>query len=141
VPYIDPDNKTVLFIQSKFRTSRKNFEKKNITFEELLKMDVGRVIDGEATDEDGNLYNSKIKQLQRELSDVPDIGRYKYKVIILANLPEIKKSQLQKLTGGFETEIFDNLRVYKELVFPVVTGTYSRLSLAHIIVAVNYLFL
>lgn len=85
---------------------------------------VARVIDGESSDEDGNEYNGKIKQLQREISEVPDIGRYRYEVVILANVDNLKPSQLHRLTGGFPTEVFDNERVYKELVFLVVTGTY-----------------
>lgn len=122
--YIDTENKRVILLQSKFRTSKENFENKNISFDELLKMDVARVIDGEKEDEDGNEYNGKIKQLQREISELPDVGRYKYEVVILANVSSLKPSQLSRLTGGFPTEVFDNDRVYKELVFPVVTGTF-----------------
>ena len=88
--HIDQENKRVIFVQSKFRTSKENFNKKNISFEELLKMDVARVIDGESLDEDGNEYNGKIKQLQREISELPDIGRYKYEVVVLANVPSLK---------------------------------------------------
>lgn len=91
-------------------------------------MDVARVIDGEKEDEDGNEYNGKIKQFQREISELPDIGRYKYEVVILANVSTLKQSQLSRLTGGFPTEVFDNNRVYKELVFPVVTGTFYNSS-------------
>lgn len=122
--YIDLENKRVVFVQSKFRTTEENFENKNISFEELLKMDISRVVDGETRDEDGNEYNGKIKQLQREVSDLPDVGKYKYEVVILANVPPLKVSQLVKLTGGFPTEVFDNERVYKDLVFPVITGTF-----------------
>lgn len=126
--FIDRDTKRIIIIQSKFRTSQDNFENKNITFDELLKMDVDRVIDGEDKDEEGNAYNGKIKQFQREISELPDIGRYKYQVVLLANVPTLKQSQMTKLTGGFPTEVFDNDRVYKELVFPVVTGTFYNSS-------------
>ncbi|RAJ99005.1 AIPR family protein [Aliidiomarina maris] len=122
--YIDTENKRVILLQAKFRTSRENFENKNISFDELLKMEVSRVIDGESNDEEGQEYNGKIKQLQREISELPDVGRYKYEVVILANVKALKLSQLTRLTGGFPAEIFDNERVYKELVFPVVTGTF-----------------
>ena len=122
--YIDSENKRVFFVQSKFRTTEENFENKDISFDELLKMDIARVIDGETKDENGNEYNGKIKQLQRELSALPDVGRYSYEVIIIANISTFKQSQLKKLTGGFSAEVFDNERVYKELVFPVVTGTF-----------------
>lgn len=122
--YIDQEHKTIILLQSKFRTSEENFENKNITFEELLKMEVSRVVDGETVDEQGNEYNGKIKQLQREISQISDIGRYQYRVVVLANVPQLKTSQLQLLTGGFPTEVYDNENVYRNLVFPVVKGTY-----------------
>jgi len=122
--YIDEVAKKVIFIQSKFRTNGVNFEEKEISHAELLKMDVGRIIDGEIDDEDGNPYNGKIKQLQREMSAIHDIGRYKYEVVILANMGNVKLSQLTKLTGGFPTIIFNFKKTYNELVFPVVSGTF-----------------
>ena len=91
-------------------------------------MDVGRIIDGEECDEDGNPYRGKIKQLQRDLKEVPDIGRYKYEVVILANLKIKKTSQLQKLSGGFYTAVYDHTKSYSDLVFPVVSGTHYNKS-------------
>ncbi|WP_323964150.1 AIPR family protein [Aeromonas hydrophila] len=130
--YIDTENKEVYFIQCKFRTNKDNFESKEISPNELLKMDIDRIVDGESCDEDGNEYNGKIKQLLREMSQVDDIGRYKYKVIILANLKSLKTSQVRKLTSGFSAEIFDNERIYKSLLFPVITGTYYNNNLLSI---------
>ena len=57
-------------------------------------MDVDRVIEGEEIDEDGNSYNSKILKMQKEIQEVEDIGRYKYKVIILANLKKKKEVKI-----------------------------------------------
>jgi len=122
--FVNEETKAVYFIQSKFRTTQDNFQEKNISFDELLKMDVDRITEGEETDEDGNKYNGKIKQLQRDINNVSDIGRYSYEIIILANLKDCKPSQLRKLTGGFSATIFDYERTYSELVFPVVSGTY-----------------
>jgi hypothetical protein len=130
--YINTEAKEIYFIQSKFRTNKDNFESKEISPDELLKMDIDRIVDGETHDEDGNEYNGKIKQLLRELSQVDDIGRYKYKVIILANLKSLKPSQVKRLTNGFPGEIFDNERVYKDLLFPVITGTYYNNNLLSI---------
>lgn len=126
--YIDEVDKKVILLQSKFRTNPTNYEKKDISLSELLKMDVDRISDGESEDEEGNEYNGKIKQLLRDLSNIPDIGRYSYEVIILANLKETKQSTLRKLTGGFPGQIFDFNKTYKKLVFPVVTGTYYNHS-------------
>jgi hypothetical protein len=122
--FVNEETKAVYFIQSKFRTTQDNFQEKNISFDELLKMDVDRITEGEETDEDGNKYNGKIKQLQRDINNVADIGRYSYEIIILANLKNCKQSQLRKLTGGFPATVFDYERTYSELVFPVVSGTY-----------------
>lgn len=122
--YINPENKTVYLIQSKFRTNDKNFENKQIAFEEILTMDVNRILDGESKDENGNDYNGKIKQLQREISNTDSIGRYSYQIIILANLAEVKNSNLRKLSGGIACEVFNFETCYQKLVFPVITGTF-----------------
>ncbi|MDP3878127.1 MAG: AIPR family protein [Methylobacter sp.] len=126
--YINDIDKKIILIQSKFRANSANYENKEISLSELLKMDVDRISDGESTDEDGTEYNGKIKQLLRDLSEIPDIGRYSFEVIILANLKETKQSTLKKLTGGFPAQIFDFNRTYKDLVFPVVTGTFYNNS-------------
>ena len=57
--YIDEEHKVLYFIQSKFRTSANNFENKEITFEELLSMDIKRITEGETTYESGKNYNDK----------------------------------------------------------------------------------
>ncbi|WP_176620057.1 AIPR family protein [Flagellimonas chongwuensis] len=126
--YIHNDSKTIYFIQSKFRTNDLNFESKQIDLSEILVMDVNRILDGEKNDEDSNEYNGKIKQLQREISSIEDIARYSYKVIILANLKDVKASDLRKLTGGFSCSVFDFSKCYENLVFPVITGTYYKAS-------------
>lgn len=126
--FIDEDTKTVCFIQSKFRTTDDNFSEKEITLDEVLRMDVDRITDGEEADEEGTPYNGKIKQLQRELNQVSDIGRYSYEVVILANLKGIKQGQLKKLAGGFPVTVFNYERTYNDLVFPIVSGTYYNES-------------
>lgn len=124
--YIDKENKKIIFIQSKFRTNRNNFEKKEIILDEILKMDTERMLDGEREDEEGIVYNGKICRMLDDISNIEDIGRYSYLVVILANLRKnsYKESQLRRLTGGFPAEVFNYERCYNELVFPVVTGCY-----------------
>ncbi len=126
--YIHSETKTVYFIQSKFRTTDKNFESKQIDLTEILVMDVNRILDGEKSDENNNGYNGKIKQIQREISSIDDIARYSYHVIILANLKNVTPSDLRKLTGGFSASVFDFSKCYEELVFPVITGTFYKAS-------------
>jgi hypothetical protein len=126
--YINPENKTIYFIQSKFRTTEDNFHNKKINLHEILVMDINRILDGEAFDEKGNEYNGKIKQLVRDIQNTDQIARYKYKVILLANLDGIPFSKLKYLSGGYPVEIFDHEACYQKLVFPVISGTYFNAS-------------
>lgn len=127
--YIDHDLKIVYLIQSKFRTTERNFESKNIELEEILVMDIDNILtDGAEKDEKGNTYNGKIKQLQREIKEINDIARYTYKVIILANLNNVSTSQLRRLTCGISPLVFDYRKTYSDLVFPVISGTYFTAS-------------
>jgi hypothetical protein len=126
--YIDEEGKTIYFMQAKFRTTESNFESKEISLTEILNMDIDRITDGETTDENGNKYNGKIQALIRRLQNIPDIARYKYQVIILANLRKVKPSQLRKLVPGFPCVVFDFNRCYEDLVFPVISGTYYTAS-------------
>jgi putative uncharacterized protein (fragment) len=87
-------------------------------------MDVDRITEGEEFDEEGNSYNSKIKRMQNEIGGIEDIGRYTYKVIILANLKDKKSKHIKKLTGGFSGDVFNFEKCYKELVFPIVSGCF-----------------
>lgn len=122
--YIDRPNKKIYFLQSKFRHTNDNFENKEILLEELLAMDITRILDGETTDENGNQYNNKILNLEHELAEISDIPRFQIEVIVLANVKNSLKSKIRKVTGGYAAEIYNNQRVYNELVFPLVSGTY-----------------
>lgn len=133
--YIDTDNRVVYLIQSKFRTSKKNFEEKPIEISELLKMEVGRVTKGESTDSNGVDFSARIKDLQVKINDIRDIALYDWKVIILANLTKVNDEQIRRLIDNMDYEVFDFERTYSELVFPLTTGTYFEPS--EITVAIN----
>jgi hypothetical protein len=126
--FFDHDTKSIYFLQSKFRSNEENFESKQIDLTEILAMDVDRISTGETFDDAGNEYNGKIKQLQREISQIEDVARYRYRIIILANLKKVTDTKLRALTSGMGVEVFDFSRSYKELVFPVVSGTYFKAS-------------
>lgn len=126
--FIDTEAKTIHLIQSKFRTTQRNFENKEISIEEILAMDINRILEGETADESGQDYSGKIKQLQREVSSLPDVARYSYRVAILANLSGVVAAKIRQLTGGYPAEIFDFEKTYTRLVFPVLTGTYFAAS-------------
>lgn len=122
--YIDSEKKKVYLIQSKFRRSRSNFEEKEIQADELLKMDVDKILQGETCNEDGIKYNSKILELQRSLRRLSDIGKYQYEIIILANLKSISPGKLSTLFGGLLVTIYNFKKTYSELLFPILTGTF-----------------
>ncbi|WP_223827520.1 AIPR family protein [Hymenobacter armeniacus] len=130
--YIDADSKTIYLIQSKFRTSESNFNSKEIELMEILAMDISRILDGENQDEKGNEYNGKIKQMIKKLSLIKDISRYRYEVVILANLSKVSNSNLKKLTDGYPAQVFDFEKSYNQLVYPVVSGTYFNATDLHI---------
>ena len=133
--YIDTDNRIVYLIQSKFRTSKKNFEEKSIEVSELLKMEVGRISKGEPKDSNGTPFSVRISNFQIKINGIRDIALYDWKVIILANLKKVNDEQLRRLIDNMDYEIFDFERTYKDLVFPLTTGTYFEPS--EIIVSIN----
>lgn len=122
--FIDEANKKMYFLQSKFRTEEKNFYDKEISLQEILKMEVDRILKGQEYSENGNKYNGKVCGLIRTIKNIPDQARYEPLVVILANIQDITAEQLKKLTGGFKTEIYNFDRIFKELLLPVVSGTY-----------------
>ncbi|RPD39459.1 AIPR family protein [Chitinophaga barathri] len=126
--YIHKESKTIYFIQSKFRTTEKNFEQKRIELAEILIMDINRIMDGEENDENGNKYNGKIRQMMHSIREMDDIARYRYKVILLANIENIPQSKLKYLTGGYPVEVFDYELCYNKLIFPILSGTYFNAS-------------
>jgi AIPR protein. len=126
--YIDKENKKLYFIQSKFRANENNFENKEITLEEILSMDIKRITEGEECYESGTRYNSKIQNLIRELREISDMPRYNIKVILLANIKEKLQPNINRILGGFHAEIYNYERCYRELVFPLVSGTYYNVS-------------
>lgn len=121
--FIDSDIRCITLIQSKFRTTEKNFEGKSIEVSELLRMEVGRISRGEKTDSNGVLFSARIAAFQRKISEIRDIALYHWRVVILANLRSVNDEQLRRLLDNMEYEVFDYPRTYKELVFPLTTGT------------------
>jgi hypothetical protein len=125
--YIDSELKTIYFIQSKFRVSEKNFEEKKINIEELLAMDINRILDGHDSYENGTKYHTKIKSMISAIRDIEDIGKYRYEIILLTNVKEIIQSKLRKLFD-YPTEIFNYEKTYKKLLLPLLTGSYYNAS-------------
>lgn len=118
--YIDYAEKVIYLIQSKFRNSDENFQSREIALQDILAMDINRILDGEETDESGTPYNDKILSFIEKISEISDMPKYERKVILLANVKKNVAPQLKRLTGGYNVEIYNFERVYNELVFPLV---------------------
>jgi hypothetical protein len=86
-------------------------------------MEVGRISRGDKLDSNGNPFSSRITAFQDKISEIRDIALYKWRVVILANLRSANDEQLRRLLDNMEYEIVDHPRTYKELVFPLTTGT------------------
>lgn len=132
--YINKESKVIYLIQSKFRATAENFESKEIDLEEIVKMDLGRILQGNETDEAGNKYSGKIKQLQRDYSNLTELGLYEKKVIFLCNLIRYTDERIKRLIENFKYEIFNYEKTYNKLVFPLLTSTYYDVDSLDIII-------
>ena len=122
--YINPRNKRIYVLQSKFRATPKNFSVTNMSSTDLLKMDVSRILKGETKDEKGTPYNSRIKGMQKAIQKLPDAGSYTTQVVLLGNTKHFSQGDLNKLVEGYSVDQFPHDRAYRELLFPVINGTY-----------------
>lgn len=123
--FIDQKNKHIYVLQSKFRASAGNFVSNNMNAEDLIKMDVKKILKGEKKDELGNPYNERItKNLQRAIQKLPDAGSYTTQVVLLGNTKNFTPLQLKKLIEGYSAEQFPHHAIYERLLFPVINGTY-----------------
>lgn len=123
--YVDRKVKAIYILQSKFRATAGNLVAHNMSADDLLKMDVSRILKGEKRDEQGNSYNARIiKQLQRTIQQLPDVGSYTRQVVLLGNTKNFTQSHLKKLVEDYQVDQFPHERLFNELLFPVVNGTY-----------------
>lgn len=122
--YIDTEKKRLYLIQSKFRMTEKNFEEKSITADDLVRMDVKRIMNGEHADSNGKKFSSKIKSFQKKWAAIRDQAKYEYIVLLLGNLKKYNDAQIKRLVENSTYEVFDYERIYRELLFPLCSGTY-----------------
>jgi hypothetical protein len=120
--HIDTENKILDIIQSKFRVGSSNFEYKNISPEEILSIDLDRILNGYRESSDGQSYNGRILAFIEKLQKLPDIARYKTRVTILANVKAEQYALVERLFHGDETNIVNFDRCYGELVMPTIRG-------------------
>jgi len=123
--YIDKNNKNIYLLQSKFRANAGNFVSSNMSADDLLRMEVKSILTGAIKDSNGVVYNERIRKvLQKEIKSLPDVGSYETHVILLGNSKSFTSVELKKLVDGYKVEQYHHERVYKELLFPVIHGTY-----------------
>lgn len=98
---------------------------KSIELEEINKMDIDRISRGERIDKNGVKYNDKIQRLIQNLSEIEQISRYDFNVIILANVSSVLADAMGKLLN-FPFEVYNYERAYEELVFPIVRELFIK---------------
>lgn len=122
--HINSEQKILFLIQSKFRQTEENFKVKSINADDLVKMEIDRILKGEPEDSRGIKFNDKIKRFQNEWAKIEDHAHYKYVVVFLGNLTNYSNEQIKRLIGTPSYEVYDFNKTYKELVFPLCSGTY-----------------
>jgi hypothetical protein len=122
--HFDKENKKLYLIQSKFRNTSTNFASKSMKADELVRMEVTQITKGHQMDSGGNPFNSKILAFQKELSEIRDIAKYDYIVLLLGNVLKYNDSHIRKLIDNNLYEVYDADKAYEKLVFPLSTGTY-----------------
>lgn len=126
--FIDRPARKILLLQSKFRTTAEGFKDKEISADDLVKMELDRILKGKRHNSNGVSYNGRVHAFQKELQRIGDIALYQYRVIILANLKRYNDAQIRQLLGNFDYEIYDFARTYEDLVFPLCSATYYEPS-------------
>ena len=123
--YVDQPNKKIYLLQSKFRATAENFIAANMGPGDLLKMDIKRIVrDGQKKSEAGEPYNPAIRRLQSAIQKISNIGAYDYIVVLLGNSSNLSATDLRKLIDGYSVEQFSHHRIYSDLMYPVINGTY-----------------
>ena len=120
--FIDVEKKIIDIIQSKFRANAGNFETKFIQPEEIMAIDLERILTGNREDINGNKYNGHILAFIEKYQRIKDIARFSVKVTILANVKAEQYQLVEKLFPGDATNIVDFERCYGELVLPTIRG-------------------
>ncbi len=135
--YIDNENKIVYFIQSKYRTTKTNFENKSIELDELLCMEIDRILEGHECYENGTKFNNKILKMVNRIREIEDIARYRYQIVLLANIKETSQIKLRKIFGTYHVLVFNYEKTYADLIFPLVSGTYFNASELKIMINIS----
>lgn len=125
--YIDKTTLTILCLQAKLPSTARNFSKSQLSLDELAKIQLKRITEGEKIDiESKRPYNEHIRRFQATLRKLKDISKYSYKIAILGNTSNLKEAHLAKICDGHNVERLDHSYSYMKLVFPVVQAAYYK---------------
>lgn len=119
--HIDEEKKTIFLIQSKYKTTPEGYLNNDVDWREFFKMELNRIVQGEASSVSGDEYNGKIKGLQQKIGDINDIGRWSYVLIYLGNVPStITKERLLTVSGGVcrNAEVLHGSDFYNQILIP-----------------------
>ena len=94
--FIDTESKKLFFIQSKLRTSSTAFDTKTMDANDLIRMEITRIVKGEELDSRGVAFNSKILAFQKSITQIRDIAKYDFVVIFLGNVFNFSDEQLSE---------------------------------------------
>ncbi len=119
--HIDEDKKTIYLIQSKYKTTPEGYLNNAVDWREFFKMELDRIVRGEAGSISGNEYNGKVKIFQQKVTNISDIGRWKYALVYLGNVPSaITKENLLGISGGVcrDAEVLHGNDFYNQVLIP-----------------------
>lgn len=119
--HIDEDKKTIYLIQSKYKTTPEGYLNNDVDWREFFKMELDRIVRGEAGSITGNEYNGKVKIFQQKVANISDIARWKYALVYLGNVPSaITKANLLSISGGVcvDAEVLHGNDFYNQVLIP-----------------------
>lgn len=119
--HIDEDKKTIYLIQSKYKTTPEGYLNNDVDWREFFKMELDRIVRGEAGLISGNEYNGKVKNFQQKITGISDIGRWEYALVYLGNVPSaITKVNLLSISGGVcqDAEVLHGNDFYNQVLIP-----------------------
>lgn len=119
--HIDEEKKVIYLIQSKYKTTPDGYLNSDVDWREFFRMELDRIVQGEANSLSGSPYNRKIHSFQRKISSMPDKGRLEYVLIYLGNVPSsIKKDNLLSISGNVcrDAEVLHGNDLYNKVLIP-----------------------
>lgn len=119
--HIDEEKKIIYLIQSKYKVTPEGYLNNDVDWREFFKMELDRIVRGEAGSISGNEYNGKIKGLQQKIRNINDIARWNYILIYLGNVPSaITKENLLGISGGVcqSADVLHGKDFYNQVLIP-----------------------